>query len=725
MREAYSIEEYFFEWVDDFAAARNVSFSKMNTDWILWMDSDDTIEDAADLRTRILDVADDVGAIWLPYVYSTDEYGTPTTLHDKERLLRRSVGWEWSGRLHEGLDPQSFCKYERGETPVWLHHDAEVGSEDHGERNLRILQKWMVEEPNNIRIWYFMGNQFFADDDYSKAAWWYTKFAKFITPGGVQGSPHDRWGALSYAARALREIGRLDEACQADLAAMYIFPDWADSYVGMGESMFRKGEYEKAISWLHTAMQKDTTDRVMFMNVLDYTWRIQNILNACYAATGDYEGAAISAAYALEVRPNDSELRHNHRTYGHIIDAQKEAKRRHVGLENNPLRTVKRFKNPFTSQLEEVRDIVAPALLKKARAGTQPSIAFFTGESMAEWYAETPNKEGIGGSETAVIEITKRLAQKGFKPVIYGKPGSMEGEYDGVLYLSWKRWRPSDQYDHFVSWRNPRIALDNQGSEHLYLWAHDLNYDKYLSEEIGGLYDKILPVSDWHGRYLEQWYPFLKGKTLTMPNGIDLARSKRAKEKFPVKQPWRIVWASSPDRGLRNLLDIWPIIRTIEPAAELHVYYGFENLEKQMLEGSAVSKWIIESVSEGLKQDGVYSWGKVDQETLAEEFQRAEMWLYPTSFLETSCITAVEAMAADLLCVTSASGNLPDILGEAGVCVPGHANTWNFQDKYLDMVTIMMQDFSTRLSYRGVGPKRAKKFTWDKAVKPWLQMLDK
>src|SRR5580692_9110946 len=35
-----------FEWIDDFAAARNASFEHCTGDWILWLDADDRIPPA-------------------------------------------------------------------------------------------------------------------------------------------------------------------------------------------------------------------------------------------------------------------------------------------------------------------------------------------------------------------------------------------------------------------------------------------------------------------------------------------------------------------------------------------------------------------------------------------------------------------------------------------------------------------------------------------------------
>lgn len=39
----YTDKIYDFEWVNDFAKARNYSFSKATKDYILWLDADDVI----------------------------------------------------------------------------------------------------------------------------------------------------------------------------------------------------------------------------------------------------------------------------------------------------------------------------------------------------------------------------------------------------------------------------------------------------------------------------------------------------------------------------------------------------------------------------------------------------------------------------------------------------------------------------------------------------------
>ena len=43
--ESLGAKIYNFQWIDDFAEARNFSFSKATKDYILWLDADDVLEE--------------------------------------------------------------------------------------------------------------------------------------------------------------------------------------------------------------------------------------------------------------------------------------------------------------------------------------------------------------------------------------------------------------------------------------------------------------------------------------------------------------------------------------------------------------------------------------------------------------------------------------------------------------------------------------------------------
>jgi glycosyltransferase involved in cell wall biosynthesis len=93
-----------FAWIDDFAAARNYSFSQCAMDWIIWLDGDDVI--SPENQIRILDLKrnvlnDELEAIYLRYVYPPFEQW-------RERMARRDLFVKnkllWKQPIHEVID---------------------------------------------------------------------------------------------------------------------------------------------------------------------------------------------------------------------------------------------------------------------------------------------------------------------------------------------------------------------------------------------------------------------------------------------------------------------------------------------------------------------------------------------------------------------------------------------------------------------------------------------
>ena len=87
----YTDHVYDFTWIDDFAAARNFSFSKATMDYQMWLDADDVMEEEDrekflqmknTLNTRQKENAEDgpdsvPDVIMLPYHVAFDSHGRP------------------------------------------------------------------------------------------------------------------------------------------------------------------------------------------------------------------------------------------------------------------------------------------------------------------------------------------------------------------------------------------------------------------------------------------------------------------------------------------------------------------------------------------------------------------------------------------------------------------------------------------------------------------------
>jgi len=272
---------------------------------------------------------------------------------------------------------------------------------------------------------------------------------------------------------------------------------------------------------------------------------------------------------------------------------------------------------------------------------------------LEEWDYRSPSSPGIGGSETAQVEVTWRLARRGHDVVSYApipdgcktdwrKTGWYHSRYaeptlDGLWILS----RCPEVMDKF----GPR-----RKEQPRWLVCQDTHYDGFkdrgMNKERASKLDVVFALCPQHVDYLKRRYSYLADKVVLSGNGIksgeihDLLSTRQ-----PERNPHRLIWTSSPDRGLATMLRIFKRAREFVPTLELHCFYGWDNIEKfDDSDGGFWAKARAECESL-LDQPGVTWHGRVGQSQLYLEYLKSSLWAYPTAFSETSCISAMEAQA--------------------------------------------------------------------------------
>jgi glycosyltransferase involved in cell wall biosynthesis len=183
-----------------------------------------------------------------------------------------------------------------------------------------------------------------------------------------------------------------------------------------------------------------------------------------------------------------------------------------------------------------------------------------------------------------------------------------------------------------VAWRH-NIKITDAPT---YLWCHDLHTP---GGEIHKHYVKHLCLSDFHKNYVQVIQKIPDEKIHITRNGVDATRFQG----FVAKNENKIVFPSSPDRGLDRAILIVEEARKTKPDLELHAYYGLDNMKKM---GGKFGEMAVRL--EGLMKDRpwVKYHGNVDQKTLAKEMKEAVVWLYPANFIESFCITGIESYYA-------------------------------------------------------------------------------
>ncbi len=347
-----------------------------------------------------------------------------------------------------------------------------------------------------------------------------------------------------------------------------------------------------------------------------------------------------------------------------------------------------------------------------------PRIIFYCPRALEPW-APPSLATGIGGSETAVIHVARRLAQAGWRVDVYNDADRFEGVYDDVGYWDCRRLRSGERCDVLVSWRSPGLVDLPVEARMRLLWMHDLNAGPDAGPAMAR-FDRVCGVSRWHADYLTQQYDLDPAKADFVPNGIDLARfDPESKKVFG-----RCVYASSPDRGLDRLIALWPAIKGQEDAPELHIGYGWENVDKRIAAGDQAYAAFKDALVKKIESTpGVVFHGRLGQADLAALYDAAWAWLYPTEFLEVSCISAMEAMAGGAVPVCSSAGALKETVGPGGYVVPGLPSSRAWPDFYVNVARGAVYEMNTHKAGELAARARAQAFSWDNAVAKWQSVI--
>lgn len=285
--------------------------------------------------------------------------------------------------------------------------------------------------------------------------------------------------------------------------------------------------------------------------------------------------------------------------------------------------------------------------------------------TLQRWNRRTPQETGIGGSETAHIEMAEGLWRKGYE--VYSYVPLKEGEEEQLIgptgnALEWLRsesfakdWAAETRPSILFNYRTPAtFDVEKRPGDVFNFVSQDVEYP-WTPEQIAKI-DRYICLCGVHANYIQARHPELRecGRVFTSTNGICSTRIAAFDGKYR-REPHRMFYASSPDRGLQLLLEQWWRVLERFPDARLRIAYGFENCDV-IINAMGGNDWRVEFKKnmEGLfKQPGIEWLGRLPQERVWEEWSRAGLFAAPHSFPETSGISFMEAMACGAFPVTN------------------------------------------------------------------------
>lgn len=297
-----------------------------------------------------------------------------------------------------------------------------------------------------------------------------------------------------------------------------------------------------------------------------------------------------------------------------------------------------------------------------------PSVKIISSLTLEPWSQNTPWTTGIGGSETSHIEMHQRLKKvDGLQVVSYAPSKYEDCSSDWVSIDDVNKDTAAYVKDPgvYIIYRDPKYFdfRSPRGKQSWWFVAQDVDYDVWTPERLEKV-DRYVCLCKEHAHYTEGKYPELKGRIYISSNGIRSDYIRNAVSRGP-RNPNKLFFPSSPDRGLKLLLQNWFRIREINPKAELHFAYGFNNMERIVqLNGKEDWRYKYQLELQALaKQDGIKNWGRLPQQAIYDQWATTNIWAHPTDFPETSCITCMEAQALGAWPVTNKLWALEDNVG--------------------------------------------------------------
>jgi len=655
--------------------ALKAAFNK--SDYLFIFDADDSIEGNFTLPDLTLD----------SYML---KFGSRENVYERMCLVKNDIIWKYIGVLHEyitAVDYEPSKGYVTGDYYIVSGRTSSRNNDP--EKYLKdalILEKGYysaIESQDSIsnRYVYYCANSYLDAGNHEKAEEWYKRTLE------SQGWFDERYNACLKLYDLTKKMDYLVESYHHNPRRVEGIFYLIRHYTCECKYSIAMG-YFNFIRWYYlNEYLSDDLSTKLFANVMDYTFYLPYYMIIVCEKVKDYSTGIKMFDIIFEKKTTAGQWWSDNLFFNlQFFDYPDISK---IKEYSNYLRSIGIKVNGFKEDPKETVDIL-----------------FYTGFAKEPWNYTYSLSNALGGSERAVIYLSNILSSD-FSIVICGD--LIDETIGNIRYINRFRLPQNIHFNTVIVSRYVSFftIYPNLSYSKVILMAHDTHFMNNLSgcnrsaNEIisSSKIDSVVYLTEWQkNHYQEESHPELKNVPFKIiNNGIqpDLFPKKYEKIKNT------FVYTSGSFRGLERLLELWPEILEKLPDAKLYVS-SYEDFPKETELDQKLFKIINESSS-------VKHLGKLNQKQLYNLMDISEYWLYPCSFCETSCITALEMLMSKVICLYYPIAGLTDTLGDYGIKI-SHGT---------EVKSLMELSESQKESLKESGVRYSVQCSWESQAKLW------
>ena len=617
------------------------------------------------------------------------------TEYASNRILKSSSNIRYIYKIHEVLDPKNNINVI---IPIEHCHIFDHRSEymekrtmDRKKYDLKILHEMIEENPDDSRPYYYLAQTNSLLNRYESALEFFLKRVDHPNEGFIQ----EKIDACFEAARLSNfQLQKPWEDCERLYIKTYkMDTSRPESLYFIGIHYFLKEDFKKAYEFMKKSFEIGYPIHCQYAlkPTLSFFYLPKILSQICFIVNDIKLGLEASNLFLLKNENDES------------FDYQ----------------TVKCW-NKIFKKLQTLEDCVY-SLNPTQPISDKPILVFVSDGGFNKWKGSDILHNGIGGSETFIIEMSKYIQKTDKFNVYVFCNCSTEEKFENVIYLDLQNYpsflKNNKIHTSIISRYPEYLPMTYQSQvDNVYLILHDL----MPNGEVIIKHDKlknILCLTEWHLEHFTSMFPDLKNITKVINYGIDINLFESTLDN---KIPLKFIYSSFAHRGLLQLLQIWPDILSKYPNSKLYIHCDIENSWLQTIRKDEMKQ--IQNLIEKYYTSVFYN-GWTSKKELANSFKTADIWFYPCTFMETFCLTALEAAISKTLVVTTDLGALQETVGDRGIIIPGDAKTSEWQTRALDSLFQILNNTELKNSLIEKNYLWAKKMSWKRKSNDLLKIL--